>query len=262
MLSINVPMKQNVVGPKTAGLSGLSEMAYPGRVIIIGKDPTGESIVVVYSITGRSPSSQARMIVFESNRALVKPTDAALLAAGDADLLIYPAVFVARRISVSNGRQTPAIHAIWDPELGPAELLCRALGRWTYEPDFPHFTPRISGCVLSPGSAGLSIIKRGAGGGSLKNTFEFPLVPGRGKMIATYTGENTDPLPSFRGEPRDVDLTGVTARKTAETVHAALGPEPSDRDFRVATVCVFIRDLEHEVFEKAVINRHERTGHE
>ncbi len=255
-------MKNSTTKPKAEGVSALREMAYPGRVIIIGKDPTGENVVVVYSITGRSPSSQARRIVFESNRALVKPTDEALLADADAELLIYPAIFVARRISVSNGRQTPAIHAVWDPELNPAELLCRALGKWTYEPDFPNFTPRISGCVISPDSAALSIIKRAKGGGSLKNTFEFPLTPGEGKMIATYSGENINPLPPFQGEPRDVNLTGVTPRKTAEAIYAALGPAQSDQDFRVATACVFIHDLEHEIFAKAVINRHERTHHE
>jgi IMP cyclohydrolase len=255
-------MKKTTAEPKDESLLALREMAYPGRVIIIGKDPTGENVVVVYSITGRSPSSQARKILFENNRAMVKPTDEALLAHGDAELLIYPAIFAARRVSVSNGRQTPAIHAVWDPEIGPAELLCRALGKWSYEPDFPNFTPRISGCVISPDSAGLSIIKRIRGGGSLKSTFEFPLIPGKGKMIATYTGENTDPLPSFQGEPRDVTLAGVTPRKTAEAIYAALGPAQSEQDFRVATACVFIRDLEHEIFAKAVINRHERTHHE
>lgn len=79
-------------------------------------------------------------------------------------------------------------------------------------------------------------------------------------MISTYSGENVNPLPSFRGEPLDVRLRGVTAEQTAEAVYAALAPPASEpeRDFRVSVVCVFIRDLEKEVFERCVINRHER----
>jgi IMP cyclohydrolase len=246
----------------SSDLKMLSDMQYPGRVIIIGKSPDGIALTVVYCITGRSPSSQARRIEFVETRAVVKPTDEEILDTGDPELLIYPAIMISGRISVSNGRQTPSIRAVMDPGLGPVEILAQGLQGWIYEPDDPNFTPRISGYIASREKAALSILKRGHKGNCLKNYFEFPLVPGRGKMISTYTGVNQNPLPAFEGEPLDVILRGITARDTAHAVYEALAPTDDPAlDFRVAVVCVFIRDLEREVFEKAIINRHERTNH-
>lgn len=242
----------------TKGLEAITGMTYPGRLIILGRSPDGESIVVVYAITGRSPSSQARRIEFEQMRAVVKPTDEVLLRTGNPELLIYPAIMISQRIAVSNGLQTPSIHGVFDTGLGPAGLLTQALMDWVYEPDDPNFTPRISGSVVSPATAALSILRRDRGGGCLKNYFEFFLRAGAGKMISTYSGENVNPLPSFRGEPLDVELKGVTAKQTAEAVYAALAPEDPEKDFRVAVACAFIQDLEHEVLERCVVNRHER----
>ena len=59
----------------TKELEPLIEKDYPGRVIIIGSDKTGKNVVVLYAITGRSPSSQARKIEFSDHKFLVKPTD-------------------------------------------------------------------------------------------------------------------------------------------------------------------------------------------
>jgi hypothetical protein len=81
-------------------------------------------------------------------------------------------------------------------------------------------------------------------------------------MISTYSGENVNPLPSFQGEPLDLRLGEVTAGKTAEAVYQAMAPANPEDDFRVATVCVFLHELQVDVFEKAVINRHERKDHE
>ncbi len=239
------------------GMEALSRMDYPGRVIILGKAPDGDIPFVVYCITGRSPSSQARRIVFEGTRAMVKPTDADVLAEGDPDLLLYAAIMISRGIVVSNGRQTSSIRPILDPNLGPIEVLAQGMEGWDYEPDPPNWTPRISGCILSPDYAALGVVKNGGDGSSLKNYFEFPLQSGRAKMISTYTGENANPLPSFRGEPLDLNLRGVTAQKTAEAVYEAMAPTDPKDDFRVATACVFLHDLQTDVFEKAVINRHD-----
>ncbi len=242
-------------------LKSLSDMQYPGRVIILGKSPDDKALAVVYCITGRSPSSQARMIEFVETRALVKPTDEEILNIGDPELLIYPAIMISRRISVSNGRQTPSLRAVMDPGLGPVEALAQGLQDWSYEPDDPNFTPRISGYIATQDKAALSIITRSHAGNCLKNYFEFPLLPGKGKLISTYTGINQNPLPAFEGEPLDVTLRGLTARDTAHAVYEALAPAAPALDYRVAVVCVFIRDLEKEVFEKAIINRYERNNH-
>jgi IMP cyclohydrolase len=242
------------------GLEALAHMEYPGRVIILGRAP-GEGIpFVVYGITGRSPSSQARRIVFEGTRAMVTPTDEDLLAEGDPDLLLYAAISIQQGCVVSNGRQTFSIRPIPVSDPGPVEVLAQGLEGWDFEPDPPNWTPRISGCVLTADRGALSIIKHGGGGLSVKNYFEFPLLPGRAKMISTYTGKNANPLPSFQGEPLDLHFRGVTARQTAEAVYAAMAPADPKLDFRVAAACVFLHDLQRDGFEKAVINRHDRNS--
>jgi IMP cyclohydrolase len=241
------------------GLEALQSKSYPGRIIIIGKDLSGQNVVVVYAITGRSPSSQARKIVFEDNCAWVKPTDKEILKNGNVDLLIYPAISVSRGIAVSNGKQTRDIQAQLEQCLGPVEALMNALEKWDYEPDAPAYTPRISGSVISSHKAALSIIKRSQGGSSLKIFFEFSLEPGRGKMIATYSGKNQDPLPSFEGEPEDFRFEGSSAQQTVENVYSAMNPQISSQDFRVAIACLF-QDMESGGFDIAIINKHERKG--
>jgi IMP cyclohydrolase len=247
---------------KDGGLDALSGMEYPGRVIILGRS-AGEGIpFVIYCITGRSPSSQARRIAFEGTKAMVTPTDADLLAEGDPDLLLYAAISIQQGCVVSNGRQTFSIRPIPVSDQGPVEVLAQGLEGWDFEPDPPNWTPRISGCILTPDRGALCIVKQGGGGLSLKNYFEFPLVPGRAKMICTYTGENVNPLPSFQGEPQDLRFRGVTARQNAEEAYAAMAPADPKLDFRVAAACVFLHDLQRDVFEKAVINRRDRTSEE
>ena len=71
------------------GLSELSSREYPGRVIILGCEKKQEDVVVIYVITGRSCSSQARRIEVEDNSVLVKPLDIEVIKDGNIDLLIY-----------------------------------------------------------------------------------------------------------------------------------------------------------------------------
>jgi len=221
-------------------LKAVKDMTYPGRMIIIGRDAAGTFDIVAYAITGRSPASQARKFEFSGGRILVKPTDEETLSRGDPELLIYPAVAIGLGISVSNGKQTTDIMMEYERGRGPVEVLETGLRYWTFEPDAPHFTPRIGGFVL-PGSdtAALGILKSGKQGETLRNFFEFPLQSGRGRMIATYAGDNTNPLPSFRGEPYSVEFEGIDEREIAEDVYHALGPAEGD-DFRVAVGVVLI----------------------
>jgi IMP cyclohydrolase len=232
----------------------LAKMEYPGRVIVIGKSLEGDGIVM-YAITGRSPSSQARLLERDrsKNRILVKPTDEETLKSGDPDLLIYPAIIIGEGIAVSNGKQTADINPLFREKKQPTEILASALKNWEYEPDEPNYTPRISGCLFN--GAALSIIKREDDGSVLRNYFEIPLIPGRGKMIATYTGINENPLPSFFGEPVDVGLPYPDAEKAAQAMYEALGPD-NEKDFRVAAVAVY-----HDTQGAATIaikNRHGR----
>ena len=243
-------------------LANLSAMEYPGRVIIIGRDPTGSRTAVIYAVTGRSPSSQARKLEWRKDGVWVQPTDEEVLKKGNADLLIYPAMlFSIRGVAVSNGKQTADLRRRLDEtaDLGPIEVLAGSLSGWNYEPDVPIFTPRISGCVLPGPKAALSLIKRGAGGEALRSYYEVPLAAGMGKLVATYDGVNRDPLRSFLGDPLDVALGAPDAAGLAESVYEALKPSGAGKDFRVAVACLLAGDVAGNEYETAIINRNERT---
>lgn len=242
------------------GLESLSAMEYPGRVIIIGKDRERENIVVIYAVTGRSPSSQARKLEIERGVVWTKPTDEVTLKSGNIDLLIYPAISIHRGIAVSNGKQTEDIVEHLSQSHNPAEILRSSLEHWNYEPDAPNFTPRISGCITPQKKAAFSIIKRTPDGTSVRDFFDIPLLPGKGKMIATYAGEDKEPLPAFEGEPLDVELEAMSADEMSETIFQALAPKEQEKDFRVAVACIFSRNLVENEFKAHIINRHERMS--
>ena len=237
------------------GLEKLSKMEYPGRIIIIGKSPQGDD-VVMYAITGRSPSSQARRLEIdkENKKVFVKPTDEETLKTGQPELLVYSAIMYDRGMVVGNGKQTEDINACMDREKEPAEVLLNGQRKWDYEPDEPNYTPRISGCITDKGSA-LSVIKRAEDGAVIKHYFDIPMIPGKGKMIATYTGVNEKPLPSFSGEPIDVDITSTSADDCVDTMYEALGSQEGQPDFRVVAASTFV-DKDGNV-SATVKNRHD-----
>jgi IMP cyclohydrolase len=255
MLFIGIPSEGDEM---TDRLEQLASRAYPGRLIIMGRSPGGESIVVVYAVTGRSPSSQARELVRRDEAVWTQPTDPEVLAKGNPDLLVYPALVFGRGIAVGNGKQTSDIDLAGAP--GPAAALEAGLRAWSFEPDAPIYTPRISGCALPGGTAGLAVIRRGSSGAVERLFAEFDPAPGEGRMISTYAGENADPLASFCGEPILVGLAWETARATAEAVDAALGPKPGGPDFRVSVACAFARLADLSAPDLALINRRERTS--
>jgi IMP cyclohydrolase len=80
----------------------LKDKEYPGRLILIGRDLADENAVVVYAITGRSPSSQARRLEVTTEGVWVKPTDVKILREGDQNLLIYPAILFGKGVAVSS----------------------------------------------------------------------------------------------------------------------------------------------------------------
>jgi IMP cyclohydrolase len=217
----------------------LRHMEYPGRVIIIGRNAAGNA-VVLYAITGRSPSSQARRLVIDqaANTVLVKPTDEKTLKTGNPDLLVYSAIIAGSGLVVSNGKQTNDIAAACNPTEAAAEVLSMGLRNWDYEPDEPNFTPRISGCIAL--GAGLSIIWRGEDGCSVKDYFGVPMIAGKGKLISTYTGENRNPVLSFSSRPLDVAIPFRNAREAADGLYETLGPAAGKPDFRVAAAAAVV----------------------
>jgi IMP cyclohydrolase len=238
----------------------LASLEYPGRLIVIGapRRQSGKA-AIVYAITGRSPSSQARKLILRDEGIWVQPTDEATLKQGNVDLLIYPAVlFGTAGIAVSNGKQTVDVHNRVVPGADPVSVLSAALAAWDFEPDAPIFTPRISGCLVG-GRGALSVVRRGPLGDSLRSYFEVGPQPGEGRLISTYEGANADPLPVFCGEPRPVALAGSSAAETAAAVYRDLGPAPAGKDFRVAVASVFVSLADPKDIDVHIINRHEGT---
>jgi len=246
------------------GLEALSAMEYPGRFIILGKLETGQELVV-YGVTGRSESSRARR--FEQDKGIIRtaPTNPEVLKKGNPKLLIYNAIRkLDKNIVVSNGAQTDliydAIHSL-DFDKSPAEIFASAfrnpclvdgIDLTAFEPDEPNYTPRISG-LLTPRGAGLAIAKH-QNGRVLRTFFDFPLVPGRGKLIATYTGVNQNPLPSFAGEPLDIGIPFTGLQSLAQVFYDAIFPRAADKDFRVGVAVVsYDRTLDH--ISSSIVNR-------
>jgi len=80
-----------------------------------------------------------------------------------------------------------------------------------FEPDEPNYTPRISGVLHIEGGYfdfAMSILKSNNGDPSCCNRYTFTYdnpAAGEGRFIHTYKCDG-NPLPSFEGEPKVVDI--------------------------------------------------------
>lgn len=260
------------------GLENLAKMEYPGRFIILGMDLSGEQGVVVYGVTGRSQSSQARKFVFSEEHDVLRTdvTDKEQLEKGSPALLIYPAM--ARKydaIIVSNGAQTNLLYETIENEVLGAEAIVREamnnrvcmydsklgfIDITGYEPDAPNNTPRISGAItpkspIKKPKGALHIVRKGINFRH-KEMFPFYLEPGKGYLIATYKGANENPLQGFDTEPLEVKITGTTQEDIANAVYETIAPKEGKDDLRVAVACWFAKEK-----KPYIINRHDiETG--
>ena len=189
-----LPRAVEKVCRKLAGKVFASPMRYPGRGIITGCTPSGKPMFA-YFIMGRSAGSRARVFVPSGDDLLIRMTG----DVKDTSLILYaPVRTVGGTIIVTNGDQTDTIRDALQ-EGGTFE---GALRTRDYEPDAPHYTPRIS-AIITPEGYKQSILKRAG-----KFFFEYPFTPGMGHLIHTYDHDvsRDDVLPSFYGEPREVSI--------------------------------------------------------
>lgn len=214
------------------------ERVYPGRVIIVGKSPQGDD-VIMYAITGRSPSSQARMLEHNSDNGvvLVKPTDEEILKTGDPELLIYPAIYYKNGLVFGNGVQTKDIFEHYDSERHSVNVLLNGQSNWSYEPDAPNYTPRISGVITD--NCSISILKRAVDSTTLRYFFQVSMIDGIGKLITTYNGYNESPLLSYNGEPTDVEIPWDNPEDCVKGLYKALGPSEGTDDYRVTAAALY-----------------------
>ena len=171
-------------------LDFLKSNPYPGRGIAVGKNR------VYYFIMGRSENSRNRIFVETEDGIRTEAFDAAKCS--DPSLIIYhPVRQSGGDLSVTNGDQTDTIRDMGD--------FRAALATREYEPDEPNWTPRISAICHADGSFELSILKH-VDGRCLRCFYSYEgCDEGKGYFISTYQG-NGSPLPSFSGEPLQIDM--------------------------------------------------------
>lgn len=210
-----------------ANLEALRRNPYPGRGIVMGLDDEGACLVLAYWIMGRSENSRNR--VFEYNvgtgRLFTKPADPAKMK--DPSLVVYNAMIEWSGCHiVSNGHQTDAIArgmADGGYHCGFFDVMRED---WTYEPDAPHYTPRIAAVYwMGSHSMGMAILRKSARGDACERNFYCfdELGEGLGFCLTTYSGDG-DPLPAFRGEPYLLPLEGDLAAISV-TLWDALNPK-------------------------------------
>ena len=186
----------------------LKSNAYPGRGIVIGKSADGSKAVTAYFIMGRSSNSRNRIFAEEGKGIRTEAFDPSKLE--DPSLIIYaPVRVLGNRTIVTNGDQTDTIYDGMDKEL----TFEQSLRVREFEPDGPNYTPRISGVMhIENGSYdySMSILKSNNGNVAACNRYTFSYenpVAGEGHFIHTYMHDG-NPLPSFEGEPKWVEISG------------------------------------------------------
>jgi len=207
-------------------LKNLSSNQYPGRGIIVGMDETGQNLIQIYFITGRSSGSRNRIFGSEGGRVFTQAADPAE-EVGDTSLTLYNAMREdGTHFVVSNGNQTDAVITALQCRSPLTAGFIEGLAKHQYEPD-PSHTPRITGVCVPSGypMAQLSILRKSAWGDSSDRSLHSydELAPGFGFCITTYTGDG-NPLPLWKGEPLLMPLVN-DAVAIASTYWDALNKE-------------------------------------
>ena len=228
----------------------LSANPYPGRGILMGRSRDGRHAVIAYFIMGRSENSRNRVFAETDDGIRTQAFDEAKMT--DPSLIIYHPVRVFNGCTiVTNGDHTDTIR----DGLAAGQDFRRSLMTRTFEPDAPHYTPRISGLLAKDGSYGLSILKTLDGAPSCccryLYSYDTPQA-GLGHLIHTYEHDG-DPLPSFEGEPRCVALSAKDAEELAGQIWDALNAENK------VSLMVRLTNIRTGTSDTVIINRHEEA---
>lgn len=226
----------------------LNSNTYPGRGIVIGKTKDGKKAVTAYFIMGRSNNSRNRVFVEEGEGIRAQAFDPSKLE--DPSLIIYaPVRVLGNKIIVTNGDQTDTIYEGMDKQL----TFEQSLRTREFEPDAPNYTPRISGIMHVENGKynyAMSILKSNNGNPKACNRYTFVYenpVAGEGHFIHTYMHDG-NPLPSFEGEPKLVEINGYIDEFT-NMVWTNL-----NEDNKVSLFVRFI-DIETGEYETRIVNK-------
>ena len=270
------------------GLDALAEMEYPGRFIISGRSKNSDNLIIVYGITGRKSSSQARRFRQGDETLIIRTeaTDEAEVSEGQRALLIYPALIPYKGMVVAgNGVQSmhlyskllnkmkgagrdltlgfdqmnPILKAAMNSAFVESEYQYdpehdEVIDITTYEPD-SNFTPRIC-LIASPWGSIFNIVRKAKTGDKREvkiYNYIMKQINAKGYLISTYEGENVEPLPSFRRDKLPiVELPWGNPRDAAEAVAGALKPEYA--------VCVVAMYVYGNSVRSSIVNKRGNTG--
>lgn len=227
----------------------LMSNVYPGRGILLGKSSDGKNAVIAYFIMGRSENSRNRVFVEDGNGIRTQAFDESKLE--DPSLIIYaPVRVLGNKTIVTNGDQTDTVYDLMNQQ----QTFEQALRTREFEPDAPNYTPRISGVVkVTDGEMNyaLSILKSADGNPDCCQRYTFsydaPLA-GLGRFIHTYMTDG-NPLPSFEGEPKLVEIGNDDIDAFADKLWNALNEDNK--------VSLFVRyiNLENGEATSRIINK-------
>ncbi|HVU75614.1 MAG TPA: IMP cyclohydrolase [Candidatus Paceibacterota bacterium] len=186
------------------------EITYHGRGIVTGITPSGRYLDQIYFLEGRSENSRNRIFEYEGSWLRTAPADPSKVT--DPSLIIYEAMLETRgRYIVSNGVQTKKACEV----LRGGYMFRTAMDSFSYEPDAPNYTPRITSMFhLEHKAVVFSIIRRKSKDDDRPDRALYTyqnrdprreLRPGVGYAVTTYEGDG-DPLPSFHGGPYELPL--------------------------------------------------------
>jgi hypothetical protein len=125
-----------------------------------------------------------------------------------------------------------------------------------FEPDGPNYTPRISGVMhIENGkyNYAMSILKSNNGNPDACNRYTYAYenpIAGEGRFIHTYA-QDINPLPSFEGEPKWVEIGDEDIDTFANMVWENLNEDNK--------VSLFVRyiDIESGEYESRIINKNQ-----
>ena len=226
----------------------LSGNPYVGRGIMIGKTPDGTKAAFAYFIMGRSENSRNRVFVKSGSDIEIRPFDESKV--DDPSLIIYyPVRDLGKIVVVTNGDQTDTIR---DYILSGSTFEA-ALDSRCFEPDYPNWTPRISGIIYLTEKTfkyKMSILKSVDPEGSdcARYTFSYPSKAGVGHFIHTYITDG-NPIPTFCGEPERIAVPDSIDDFTAEIW------ENLDKSNRISLYTRYI-DLQSGEYTERMINKH------
>jgi len=231
----------------------LKANAYPGRGIVIGKSADGKTAVTAYFIMGRSVNSRNRVFTATEDGIKTEAADPSKLS--DPHLIIYyPVRVLGNKTIVTNGDQTDTIYELMDKQM----TFEQSLRTREYEDDAPNYTPRISGIMHVEGGSynyAMSILKSADGNPDCCERFTYTYsnpINGYGHFIHTYMGDG-NPLPSFEGEPKKIEIGNDSIDDYAEKLWNALNEDNK--------VSLFVRyiDIATGSSDTRVINKYEKS---